>query len=198
MTDDPRVRRTRRRLHDSLLALTVERGYDAVTVQDVLAHAETARSTFYAHFRDKDALLLSGFRDRGQPMFGAPPASGEDGDGGDPLAAYMRGLFTHVYGNRRLAQAFFGTDSAGLVAGHLRNMIVVAARRLLAVRACRDEGERELAVQFFAGAAFSLLTWWVQHDFPVEAEEMARSCHRFISGGLWQGSGAEEPSLQAA
>jgi AcrR family transcriptional regulator len=195
MTDDPRVRRTRRRLHDSLLALTVERGYDAVTVQDVLTHAETARSTFYAHFRDKDDLLLSGFRDRGQPMFGAPAASEEDGD---QLAAYLRGLFIHVYGNRRLAKAFFGTDSAGLVAGHLRNMIIVAARRLLAAGAHQHEGERELAVQFVAGAAFSLLTWWIQHDFPVDAEAMARSCHRFIAGGLGLGGDADGASLQAA
>jgi AcrR family transcriptional regulator len=185
MSNDPRVRRTRRRLHDSLLHLTVERGYDAVTVQDVLAHAETARSTFYAHFRDKDDLLLAGFRDRGEPMFGGPIA---DEDGSDPLAQFTQGLFLHVYGNRRLAKAFFGVNGAALVAGHLRNLIIVNIRRLLAARPAPQEGGTpatgELAVQFAASTAFSLLTWWIEHDFPLPADEMARSCHRFMVGGL--------------
>lgn len=185
MTIDPRVRRTRRRLHDALLQLTVERGYDAVTVQHVLDHAETARSTFYAHFRDKDDLLLSGFQDRGQPMFGGVTA---DEDGADPFARFTQGLFAHVAENRKLAKAFFGANSAGLVAGHLRNLIVVDVRRLMAARPAPQDGSEqgggELAVQFAANTAFSLLTWWIDHDFPIAVDEMAQHCHRFIVGGL--------------
>src|SRR5689334_24059575 len=58
---DRRVRRTRRLLREALLALVAEKGYDRVTVQDVLDRADVGRATFYAHFRDKDDLLVSGF-----------------------------------------------------------------------------------------------------------------------------------------
>src|SRR3954469_23951916 len=57
---DRRVRRTRRLLREALLALVLEKGYEAVTVQDVLDRADVGRATFYAHFRDKDDLLISG------------------------------------------------------------------------------------------------------------------------------------------
>src|SRR5690242_15633867 len=60
---DRRVRRTRRALQNALVGLIAERGYPRTTVQDVLDRADVGRSTFYAHFRDKDALFASCFDD---------------------------------------------------------------------------------------------------------------------------------------
>ncbi|WP_280215462.1 helix-turn-helix domain-containing protein [Nocardia cyriacigeorgica] len=36
----------------------IERGYERVTVTDVIDRADVGRSTFYAHYRDKDDLLV--------------------------------------------------------------------------------------------------------------------------------------------
>jgi AcrR family transcriptional regulator len=58
---DRRIQRTRQLLQDALLALILEKGFEAVTVQDVIDRANVGRSTFYAHFQDKEDLLLSGF-----------------------------------------------------------------------------------------------------------------------------------------
>jgi hypothetical protein len=60
-TTDRRVRRTRER--SALLSLIQEKGYDRIKVQDILDRADVGRSTFYAHYRDKDDLLQSGFED---------------------------------------------------------------------------------------------------------------------------------------
>ncbi|MDO3650831.1 TetR/AcrR family transcriptional regulator [Nocardia mangyaensis] len=57
---DRRVRRTRDHLHRALIELMIERGYDRVTVSDIIDRADVGRSTFYAHYRDKDDLLLIG------------------------------------------------------------------------------------------------------------------------------------------
>jgi len=57
--EDRRVRRTRTLLQDALIALILEKGYEAVTVQDIIDRADVGRSTFYAHFLDKQQLLLS-------------------------------------------------------------------------------------------------------------------------------------------
>src|SRR5215207_10196482 len=60
---DRRVRRTQELLRGALMALIMEKGYDRITVQDILDEADVGRSTFYAHYRDKEDLLLSGFDD---------------------------------------------------------------------------------------------------------------------------------------
>ncbi|MBF6171744.1 TetR/AcrR family transcriptional regulator [Nocardia blacklockiae] len=60
---DRRVRRTRRALHEALIGLMLERGYARVTVQDILDRADVGRSTFYAHFRNKDDLLVGSSTD---------------------------------------------------------------------------------------------------------------------------------------
>lgn len=56
---DERIRRTRTRLSDALVALILEKPIDKLTVQEVLDRAGVGRSTFYLHFRDKDDLFLS-------------------------------------------------------------------------------------------------------------------------------------------
>lgn len=60
---DRRVRRTRRALHQALIGLMLERGYARITVQDILDRADVGRSTFYAHFRNKDDLLVGSSTD---------------------------------------------------------------------------------------------------------------------------------------
>src|SRR4030067_3389625 len=56
---DRRVQKTRKLLQDALIELVAEKGYESVTVQEILDKANVGRSTFYAHFQDKDQLLHS-------------------------------------------------------------------------------------------------------------------------------------------
>lgn len=54
---DPRVKRTRGLLEKAFMEITAERGFHAVSVQDITEKAGVNRATFYAHFADKYALL---------------------------------------------------------------------------------------------------------------------------------------------
>jgi AcrR family transcriptional regulator len=54
---DPRVKRTRKLLLDAFGTLLMEKGFHAISVQDIAARATVNRATFYAHFVDKYALL---------------------------------------------------------------------------------------------------------------------------------------------
>jgi AcrR family transcriptional regulator len=53
---DRRVARTRSLLQQALFKLTAEKGYTAVTVEDICREADVGRSTFYTHYSDKDCL----------------------------------------------------------------------------------------------------------------------------------------------
>lgn len=54
---DLRVRRTQKMIIDAFFKLVNEKGYHAVTVQDIANEAMINRTTFYAHFKDKQNLF---------------------------------------------------------------------------------------------------------------------------------------------
>ncbi len=62
-TKDRRTQKTEALLREALGALIREKPYDDIVVKEILARADVGRSTFYAHFHDKDELLLSGIQD---------------------------------------------------------------------------------------------------------------------------------------
>lgn len=57
--DDRRSQRTRQALGDALVELMMEKGYEAVSIKEIIERANVGRSTFYTHFTDKDDLFVS-------------------------------------------------------------------------------------------------------------------------------------------
>src|SRR5436190_13555719 len=57
---DRRVQRTRQLLHAALMSLIQEKGFESLSVQDIIDRANVGRATFYAHFDSKEDLLASG------------------------------------------------------------------------------------------------------------------------------------------
>ncbi len=62
MTSDSRAVRTRRQIFEAFADLVQRRRYDSFSVADLVAEAGIGRSTFYEHFRDKDAVLRVSLR----------------------------------------------------------------------------------------------------------------------------------------
>jgi AcrR family transcriptional regulator len=63
-SSDPRVKRTRQLLLQAFRELFEEKGFSAMSIQDITARATVNRGTFYAHFPDKYALLDAFIRDQ--------------------------------------------------------------------------------------------------------------------------------------
>ncbi|MHA6533427.1 TetR/AcrR family transcriptional regulator [Paenibacillus sp. BAC0078] len=54
---DLRVLKTRKLIRGALISLIAEKGFEAVTVNDIAGQAQINRSTFYLHYTDKYELL---------------------------------------------------------------------------------------------------------------------------------------------
>jgi len=52
-----RTLRTRRRLLEAALALFIEKGADAVTIEQITERADVGKGTFYRHFSSKDEVM---------------------------------------------------------------------------------------------------------------------------------------------
>lgn len=58
-----RKQRTRALLTQCTLDLLLEKGYLALTIQDITDRADVARGTFYVHFKDKDDIIWAIFEE---------------------------------------------------------------------------------------------------------------------------------------
>src|ERR1051326_1440516 len=54
---DRRVKQTQQHLAKALVTLTLEKGYDQVTIREITERADIGYATFFRHYHDKEALL---------------------------------------------------------------------------------------------------------------------------------------------
>ena len=78
----------------------LEKGFDAVTIQEIIDRANVGRSTFYAHFEGKEDLFFSGFTEMQAQLANHLAAESEDG-----LWAMAEALFAHAQGHAALYRA---------------------------------------------------------------------------------------------
>jgi AcrR family transcriptional regulator len=164
-TLDRRVRRTRKQLHDAFLELVIEKGYEKTTIQDILDRADVGRSTFYVHYRDKEALLTASFDAMAEQLEreldGIPAANPID------VTVPAALLFEHAYQNKRVYRALCGHQGGALVQRHLRRLMGDVLRKRLRPQPTRSGTDvpADVAAEFYTSAALGLLVWWIDHDF---------------------------------
>jgi AcrR family transcriptional regulator len=181
---DRRVRRTRRLLGAALLELVVEQGYERTTVQDVLDRADVGRSTFYTHFRDKDALLMACFDELAGELRAdlAAMSPGVRPEPGQPV----RALFAHAYRSRPVYTALCGRRGGPAFRRHLHDLVAGLLREHLAphLAAARADVPLDGVVEFATGAALGLLVWWIDDGFQRPPQRMAELYQRLAAPGI--------------
>jgi AcrR family transcriptional regulator len=175
---DRRVQRTRATLHRALISLMTEKGFEAVTVQDILERANVGRSTFYAHYTGKDDLFRAGFKHLRREL----EAVQKDALQASPRRrfGFSLALFEHADGHRRLYHAIVGRRSALVVMNEFRGLFAELIRidfKGLPPSAAMQRLPRAALVQVLAGALLSVLTWWLEEKTalpPAEADAVFR------------------------
>ena len=184
---DRRVRRTRELLRQALVSLILERGYEHISVQDILDRADIGRSTFYAHYRDKDQLLLSGFNDAFAALAADIPPPDRNSNGRAEFLVAAHVLFEHAEGHRQLWKALVGKPGAELVLRYLRdNLTTLLEPHLRSQLPKPDADELKLAaaVQYTVNALVGILVWWVESDAPYTADETYNTFKRLTTHGV--------------
>ncbi|MBK8024899.1 MAG: TetR/AcrR family transcriptional regulator C-terminal domain-containing protein [Chloroflexi bacterium] len=169
--EDRRSQRTRRLIGNALVELMLEKRFEDITVQDILDRADVGRSTFYAHYRDKESLLLSEIERVIQQL--------------DAYASEVRGapfsllpsleLFRHVQEHRRLMQAFVWGRGAEALTHEFQMRVAKIIERNLVTRV----GEAKptavplpVMASFVATTFLMLLRWWFDEQMRHTPEEV--------------------------
>lgn len=168
---DRRVQRTRKLLHDALIELISEKEYESITVQNIIDRANFGRSTFYAHFQDKDDLLLFGMNDLIHSLMDGLEHSDSREKDSHLFSAIP--LFQHAQQQPKLYKSIFGRHGVELIVHEFKLHLASHIQEQLEARG-QDKISAELLSISVAGALLSLLQWWVDHNMPHPPEQMGQ------------------------
>jgi len=182
---DRRILRTRRALKDAMLALVLEQGFDAVTIEQITHRADLGRTTFYLHYRDKEELLLESIRELIDDLVAHIRVSNSS-----PILL----AFQHAAENADLYRIILRGEGAYSAVERLRKTINQTIEELfkefLQARAdvepdlIRSSFPLEVVTNFLAGSLLGLLTWWLEERPPYTTEQMADMFRRLFLDGI--------------
>lgn len=184
---DRRIRRTRQVIQDALIALIREKGFETVTVQEIVDRADVNRSTFYFHFQDKYDLLEQSNREMlqaftlslQQPRETPPPCQ----------LAKMESAekhFEHIAANATYYKVMLRELGVPDFAKQMKLAIADAFYQKLDIVLTDEQGTkipREMLCSFTASAHFGLIEWWLENDLIYSPAYMVNVLNQLVKFG---------------
>jgi len=169
-----RKQRTRDQLKASAAALLVEKGYEALTIQDITDRVDLARATFYIHFRDKDDAIWAVVQDSFDELSGALVLELTKTPRSWHFQKLVR-VFQYAEQNRGLLTAILGERGHIGLLRRLANYLAQFIQRDLDTGLMRSQPgvPADFAAQFMAGATIQVLSWWLKQPTTYTPEEIA-------------------------
>lgn len=184
---DRRIQKTQDLLRHALRSLIGEKPYDSIVVKEILDRANVGRSTFYAHFRDKDDLLVSGIHDMLRPL---SPPSALSGDREERMLWFSLPVFQYHYQHRHPGGDRIGNRGRAILHEHLRRILahVIAdvAKKEFATgrRRATRHIPADLLSEYVASTFVLVLNWWLDKKMFLPPKEINDVFRRLILPSL--------------
>jgi AcrR family transcriptional regulator len=171
---DRRVKRTQNLLAKALIALTLEKGYEAVTIRDITERADVGYATFFRHYHDKDALLLDVLDVVLAELMDLLPLSP---DADSTLVGTM--IFRYVQQQSEVVRVLLSSrGSTTLVQRIIETGTETVLRQNLPLAGAVVP--MEIAAYHLVASTLALIQWWLEHDMPYPPERMGSVYHELI------------------
>ena len=169
---DRRVRRTQHLLAKALIALTLEKGYESVTLRDITERADIGYATFFRHYRDKDDLLQDVLDVVYDEFINLLSPEALDAD---PTAVGVL-LFRQIQERSEVVRVLLGSHTL------LPRLTEVAAQNIVKDHTPRPASTvpLEIAAYHIVTSTISLVQWWLDHNMPYPPEQMGMIYHELI------------------
>ena len=175
-----RKERTRRQLKESALALILEKGYDAITIDNIVGRADVGKGTFYLHFKDKETLvweiLLEGldavkqeadrwYRERPNMVFYGFLVS-----------------FEYAAKNQDLFRIMLGSHGQAMLTQRVKQYLAEEIEREVEAQTVFPEMDLppRFIGQYLAGALTQTLIWWIETPNDYTPSQMAKMFYHMV------------------
>lgn len=167
---------TRKLLMQATLQLVLEKGFDAISIQDITDRADLGRGTFYIHFKDKEEVVWTAFQELFREL---EQEAHNQLDRNMPQVEYygLLNIFRHAENNRDLYRVMFGGQGSAILTARAQDFLAQAF--LYDIRNAPQPPEinfnipEEIEAQILTGVISRLLFWWLGTSNNYSAEQMA-------------------------
>lgn len=166
--NDRRSQRTRQLISDSFVELLLEKGYEAMSIRDVIERANVGRSTFYSHFKDKEELFVSQLDRLLEALSRHLPHEHNEQN---PFFPSL-GLFQHIQDQQKLFRALSWTSGVDILTKHLQKSMSEKIEEKLKSSGQTYEVPTPVMANFLAGSFLTLVKWWLDNKMVYSPEEM--------------------------
>ncbi len=179
---DRRTRKTRQLLRDTLLTLLKEKRYEEISVQDIIARADVARSTFYVHYVDKDDLLTGSHgifaENLGAQMLAH---AGESGS-----AFSSRTWFYHIQAQGDILKVIAKDSAMELAMKTLHGIIHDSVQKGMQAHAPIKNASvpLPLIVDYLTDTLMTLIKWWFKDGMRYTPEQMDEMFQQLVMPGV--------------
>ena len=170
-----RKARTRASLQQAAVAIALEKGYAASTIDDIVTRADVGRGTFYLHFNSKEDVLWAVIRDNIEALHIELNRMYDRARTVDlPFYSYLE-MFAHLQRHQALYRTLLSTGGEHLIFERLQGHVAAEV-----VNEIHDGGypefrgvSAEVVAQFVTGAFARLTAWWFAQPSPATPADMA-------------------------
>jgi AcrR family transcriptional regulator len=174
-------------LHQALFSLILEKGYEAISVEEICERADVGRSTFYAHFTSKDDLKRSGLAHLRHELHDRHRSAAESEQASTGPLGFSLSMFEHARDHLHLYRALVGSKGGAIALDTIRQTLCEFVRLELAATDGEDLAglvPREFRVQHIVGAYMAVLTWWLEGGAKMPARRMDEVFRRLMIEGI--------------
>ncbi len=176
-----RHERRRQQTHELLiqttLQLVLEKGFDAISIQDITDRADLGRGTFYIHFRDKEEVVWTAIQGLALELEQEVHQQYKDGIPDQPEYYGLLNIFRHVDKNRDLYRLSFSKRGSATLTRRLQELLAAILltdlQRLPVLRDPTSDVPMEIVAQMMTGLITHMIIWWLDTSSDYTAEQMA-------------------------
>ena len=156
-------------IEDALISLLKEEDYENISITDVIKRADISRSTFYAHFKKKNDIIIAFINDIMNHVFEHHQ---------DNYVHMLEHIFSHFKGDREEVKAILDSGASHIFRKTLRNRLSIVIDSFYASGLYgKKEVPSDVARHQYLNDLVALIQYYIYHGYEKYSPEQMVEYH---------------------